>query len=234
MRGAQAHDALRVALEAGVCVGVEFMQDAQQSLFDEPLRLFVGTPDAALLFEEEDATAAFVRIATQGAFCALDAKHVLQKVYAADSSVPAAFDAATLSRARFFDIGLAAYLLNSSGGPYEYASLCDTYLGGALPEAKDAFEAAAAHVLAAARLSEALRCALEADGSLACYEAIDAPLVATLATMERVGAKIDVETLAAIGARTTEELEGLRRDIHGLVGEEFNVDSPKQARPYSL
>lgn len=226
--GAQAHDALGAALASGVCVGVEFMQDAQQSLFDEPLRLFVGTPDAALLFEDEDATAAFVRIVTEGSFCALDVKHVLQKVYAADSSVPAAFNAATLSRARFFDIGLAAYLLNSGGGPYEYASLCDAYLGGALPETKDATEEAAAHVLAAARLSEALRRALEADDSLACYEAIDAPLVATLATMERVGAKLDVETLAAIGARTTEELEDLRSEIHALAGEEFNVDSPKQ------
>lgn len=75
-----------------------------------------------------------------------------------------------------------------------------------------------------------MRCArrFERDGSLEVYERIDLPLVSTLAQMERVGARIDVDKLACMAQETTTELEGLRAEIHELAGEEFNVDSPKQ------
>ena len=226
--GDYAHDALKTAMEYDVCLGVEFLVEAQESLFAEPHRLFVGLPDSVLMFEGEDAHETFAEIVRSGHFCALDCKRALQEIYPVDSSEAALIEASEMHTARFFDIGLAAYLLNSNVTKYEYSSLCDAYLGAALPECEDERAQAATHALVAHRLADALREALERDGSLEVYERIDLPLVSTLAQMERVGARIDVDKLACMAQETTTELEGLRAEIHELAGEEFNVDSPKQ------
>ena len=227
--GSYAHDSLKTAIENDVCVGVEFLVEAQESLFAEPHRLFVGLPDSVLMFEGEDAHETFAEIVRRGRFCALDCKRALQEIYPVDSAEPALVSSAELHAARFFDIGLAAYLLNSNVAKYEYAPLCDTYLGAALPDADDDERAAAAiHALVAHRLAQALREALDKDGSLDVYERIDLPLVSTLAQMERVGARIDVDKLAEMAQATSTEIEALRAEIYELAGEEFNVDSPKQ------
>ena len=216
-------------MEHDVCLGVEFLVEAQESLFAEPHRLFVGLPDSVLMFEGEDAHETFAEIVRSGHFCALDCKRALQEIYPVDSAEAALIDASEMHAARFFDIGLAAYLLNSNVTKYEYSSLCDAYLGAALPECEDERAQAATHALVAHRLTDALREALERDGSLEVYERIDLPLVSlTLAQMERVGARIDVDKLACMAQETTTELEGLRAEIYELAGEESNVDSPKQ------
>ena len=226
--GDYARDALKAAIEQDICMGVEFLVEAQESLFAEPHRLFVGLPDSVLMFEGNDAREAFATIVREGRFCALDCKRALQEIYPADSADLALIGDSELHGARFFDIGLAAYLLNSNMAKYEYGVLCDAYLSAALPESEDERAQAATHALVAHRLADALRESLEKDGSLEVYERIDLPLVSTLVQMERVGARIDADELARIAAETASELDNLRADIHGLAGEEFNVDSPKQ------
>ena len=226
--GDYARDALKAAIEQDICMGVEFLVEAQESLFAEPHRLFVGLPDSVLMFEGNDAREAFATIVREGRFCALDCKRALQEIYPADSADLALIGDSELHGARFFDIGLAAYLLNSNMAKYEYGALCDAYLSAALPESEDERAQAATHALVAHRLADALRESLEKDGSLEVYERIDLPLVSTLVQMERVGARIDADELARIAAETASELDNLRADIHGLAGEEFNVDSPKQ------
>ena len=228
LTGEAATAALDSAIEQGLMVGVEFYKPAQESLFEPDSTLFVGTAEEVLSFSGDEALSAFARIVRDGAFCALDVKRALQEAYPADGALSAALDPVDIADARYFDIGLAAYLLNSNTSRYEYAALCDTYLGAVLPEAETEDAAAAAHALAARRLSEALRDALEKDGSLACYADIDAPLVATLVGMERVGAAIDGAALAEMGCATLAQIDALKRRIFELAGEEFNVDSPKQ------
>ncbi|MDO5042732.1 MAG: DNA polymerase I [Slackia sp.] len=228
LTGGAAAAALDAAIEQGLMVGVEFYKPAQESLFEPAATLFVGTAEEVLSFSGDAAADAFARIVRDGAFCTLDAKRALQEIYPADESLPAAVGLSDIADARYFDIGLAAYLLNSNTSRYEYAALCDVYLGAVLPEAETDDAAAAAHALVARRLSDALRDALEKDGSLACYADIDAPLVATLVGMERVGAAIDSDSLAEMGSATREEIDALKQRIFELAGEEFNVDSPKQ------
>ena len=228
LEGDDARAALDAAIAAGVMMGVEFYEPAQESLFEPASTLFVGTQEQVLSFSGSEGVEAFARIVREGAFCALDVKHALQKVYPADGADAAAVELADVADARYFDIGLAAYLLNSNTSRYEYAMLCDTYLGAALPEFDADEAAAAAHALVARRLSDALREALEKDGSLACYTDIDAPLVATLVGMERVGAALDTDSLAQMGSVTKAEIDALKEEIFALAGEEFNVDSPKQ------
>ena len=182
-------------------VGVEFYRPAQESLFEPASVLYAASDERVMAFEGDAAVRAFARIVRDGAFCALDAKHALQEVYPADGAQPAAVELSAVADARYFDIGLAAYLLDSNTSRYEYEALCDAYLGAALPEFDAEDARAAAHAWVARPLSEALREALDEDGSLACYADIDAPLVSTLAGMERVGAALDSVSLAAMGSR---------------------------------
>lgn len=226
--GDAAQAALDAALDAGVAVGVEFHAPAQGSLFGSACTLLVGTDDAVLSFSGDEGQSAFARIVREGAFCTIDAKRAFQEIYPADGTKKPAVDLSDIVSARYFDIGLAAYLLNSNTARYEYGALCDTYLGAALPEAESEEEACAFHAAVACRLAAALRDALEQDGSTACYDDIDVPLVATLVGMERTGAALDSEALAEMGRVAQTEIDALKGEIFGLAGEEFNVDSPKQ------
>lgn len=226
--GASAVRALEAAIEQGLMVGVEYLSPLQESLFSEPDRLFVGLPDAILRFEGDDASAAMVELVRRGRFCCLDSKHVLQRIYPNDTALPASVSDEELLSADFFDIGLAAYLLNSNVTRYAYDALCDTYLHAGLPLRETEDEQAAVNAAVAALLHLPLEEALERDGSIECYSAIDRPLVATLLMMERIGAALDVDGLNRMAAETQEEIDEVRSEIYGLAGEEFNVDSPKQ------
>lgn len=228
LRGEEAACALEKAIEDGVMVGVEFYVPAQESLFEPSASLFVGTDKDVLVFEGDEGLRAFARIVREGSFCAIDAKKALQHVYPADNAEEAFVELSDVAKARFFDIGLAAYLLNSNVSKYEYEPLCDVYLGAVLPEPQSEETRAAAHAFIGRRLSESLRAALEKDESISCYTKIDLPLVGTLVGMERVGAMLDTGALASMGAETSAEIADVKAEVISLAGEEFNLDSPKQ------
>ena len=228
LRGEEAACTLEKAIENGVMVGVEFYAPAQESLFEPSVSLFVGTDEDVLVFEGDEGLRAFAHIVREGSFCAIDAKKALQHVYPADGTEQAFVELSDVAKARFFDIGLAAYLLNSNVSKYEYEPLCDVYLGAVLPEPQSEEARAAAHAFVGRRLSESLRAALEKDESISCYTEIDLPLVGTLVGMERVGAMLDTDALASMGAETSAEIADVKAEIISLAGEEFNLDSPKQ------
>ena len=130
--------------------------------------------------------------------------------------------------ARFFDVALAAYALNSSARGYELGALVEERCEGVLPEAKDDDARLVLDARAIQTLVAPLRRALEEDGTLDAYERIDVPLVAVLAVIERTGAAIDADRLAQLGRETGTAVDALRAQIVELAGEDFNVDSPKQ------
>ena len=218
LRGEEAACALEKAIEDGVMVGVEFYVPAQESLFEPSASLFVGTDKDVLVFEGDEGLRAFARIVREGSFCAIDAKKALQHVYPADNADKAFVGLSDVAKARFFDIGLAAYLLNSNVSKYEYEPLCDVYLGAVLPEPQSEEARAAAHAFIGRRLSESLRAALEKDESISCYTKIDLPLVGTLVGMERVGAMLDTGALASMGAETSAEIADVKAEVISLAG----------------
>jgi len=59
------------------------------------------------------------------------------------------------------------------------------------------------------------------------YE-IELPLLPILAEMERVGISIDLEELKKEKSKVIEELTRAKLKIFGIIGEEFNLNSPKQ------
>ncbi|MBQ3132939.1 MAG: DNA polymerase I [Clostridia bacterium] len=119
-----------------------------------------------------------------------------------------------------FDTALAAYLLNplASGYPLdrllaEHGLACNTPAACA-----NSFPALCDKL--AAELSETNMSALLAEMEL--------PLALVLAKMEAIGFVVDGDGIARFGEQLSAEVEALSAEIYGLVGYEFNLNSPKQ------
>ena len=60
------------------------------------------------------------------------------------------------------------------------------------------------------------------------YSEFERPLIEVLADMEMWGVKIDTQALERLSEELQSELDNLRKKIHTLGGEEFNINSPQQ------
>lgn len=203
----------------------------QGSLFDDPfdnLMLAVGTSEGVALFMGRPAADMLASVIQQTPFAALEVKDLVHFVYPKDTSLEALVTDEDLMNMDAFDLGLAAYVLNSSVSTYEFEKLSQTYLGGAFPEVDDEKQALALQAAAAYSLVEPLSHALDEDGSHGPYFEIDLPLVPVLAIMERVGTALDSSRMEALDGYATQQLSQLTADIYAIAGEEFNIDSPKQ------
>lgn len=78
------------------------------------------------------------------------------------------------------------------------------------------------------RLKELFMAELATKGLLTLYNEIELPLLPILAQMERTGIYVDKREMELVGARLHHELDRLKASIFSAVGEEFNLNSPKQ------
>jgi DNA polymerase-1 len=78
------------------------------------------------------------------------------------------------------------------------------------------------------RLHQALKPRLMPEHLLTIYETIERPLVPVVAAMECAGVKVDLKALQALSKDFAQRIGELERQIHDVVGYEFNVGSPKQ------
>ncbi len=216
------------ALAAGELIGVSFVEPDQASLFDPGITGTFSTSRGTALLAGDEALGLFARVVAEGRFAALDVKESLHRIFPRDSSEDALVDEDALFSLRCFDVGLAAYVLNSSAASYTCEQLCEAHLGAAFPEVESVEERACAQAACVRELATRLQKALDEDGSAEVYEKIDLPLVAVLACMERTGAAIDAASLAVLGEGAQRELGEISSSIYELAGEEFNIDSPKQ------
>ena len=216
------------ALAAGELIGVSFVEPDQASLFDPGITGAFSTSRGTALLAGDEALGLFARVVAEGRFAALDVKESLHRIFPRDSSEDALIDEDALFSLRCFDVGLAAYVLNSSAASYTCERLCEAHLGAAFPEVESVEERACAQAACVRELATRLQKALDEDGSAEVYEKIDLPLVAVLACMERTGAAIDAASLAVLGEGAQRELGEISSSIYELAGEEFNIDSPKQ------
>ena len=60
------------------------------------------------------------------------------------------------------------------------------------------------------------------------FRNMELPLVPVLTAMEREGVAVDEAALGALSESMAASLAGLEQEIHGLAGEAFNINSPKQ------
>lgn len=228
LHGKEAQDLLREAIEAQSLVGVSYYEDQQTALFGNSFIFAFSVEGKTGVLNDEEGRQAFADLVRNGCFAAFDVKETLYTVFPPDTSLEALLTTHEILHARFFDVNLAAYILDSSHRSHELALLAREYLSWDLPEKladedRVVMEAASVHALV-----NPMKKALSDDKSEKAYFDIDLPLVSVLALMERSGAAIDVEALEEIGRRSQAEIESLRAQIFEITGEEFNLDSPKQ------
>ncbi|MEI6845548.1 MAG: DNA polymerase I, partial [Candidatus Firestonebacteria bacterium] len=119
-----------------------------------------------------------------------------------------------------FDCLLGAYLLDPDRGSYGAAEIIFRYLS------KD--PAAKEEVCFLLALKEKLKKELAGQKLLELYENIEMPLVPVLAAMEKTGIKLDLLHLKKLSGELENTLAGLVKEIYGLAGEEFNINSSQQ------
>jgi DNA polymerase-1 len=148
-------------------------------------------------------------------------------------SVPSVKDLLTLDRAYaavplgvWFDLGLAAYLLNPEQRGYGFERLRDMLFSDPSVDAADIAPTDTAK--AAARLAEVLSARLEAAGLTDLCARLELPLVPVLVAMEQAGIGVDLQSLAAFGAEVAQKLAAIEAELHSLAGRPFNPRSSQQ------
>jgi len=144
-----------------------------------------------------------------------------------------------------FDASIAAYLLNPLTDTYHYDDIARDYLSLTLPSREDllgkslltkaidenteafvSFACYSAYV--AHRSAEKLRDLLFRAGMQKLFETVEMPLIYTLYDMEVRGIRVNKEALKEYGNNLEIGIVGLEKKIYELVGETFNINSPKQ------
>ena len=121
------------------------------------------------------------------------------------------------------DLMLAAYLLNPSAKDYNIEKLAAEY--NVYYEADGGFSALSETVYP---LTVKLSALLEERDQTELLSNIELPLAEVLASMEKIGVKVDKSGIEAFGDMLGERIKGLQSRIYELAGEEFNINSPKQ------
>jgi DNA polymerase-1 len=117
------------------------------------------------------------------------------------------------------DTFIAAYLLDSTRSKYEIEQLIYAYLK---------IDTVSADAMDLHDLYLCMRKQLEETDMLMLYETVEHPLIRVLADMEAVGFQVDKRVLKELDVAISKEVEQLTKDICSLVGETFNLNSPKQ------
>ncbi len=229
VEGDEALALVGAALDKGEELFLAWDEEEQASLFDEGIRVAVRAQGPTAYLDGDAALeviAAVVKRASR--FIVADAKGLMSCVFPPDSGKEARITAREVLDARFLDVTLAAYVVDSNNGTADLATLAERYAGILLSEADSPSARLALEASALRALIDPLSAALDEHKVRSVYEKIDAPLVGVLNCMERTGAAVDVDRLAALSRTTGEEIDRLRAEIYRSAGEEFNVDSPKQ------
>ena len=146
---------------------------------------------------------------------------------------------------QIFDCVIAAYLLNPLTDSYHYDDIARDYLGMTIPSRQDllgkmelgkarddmpkeylAYGCYSAYVAYAA--APRLRKLLTEEAMLDLFEDIEMPLVYTLYDMQTRGIGVNKEALKEYGDYLEVGILSLEKQIYELVGEAFNINSPKQ------
>lgn len=146
---------------------------------------------------------------------------------------------------RYFDILIAAYLLNPLKSDYDLETIASEHLGLMIPGREEVL-GKRSDAQAAAELSEefakyccygayvsrraaaVLREKLREAGMDRLNLEIEMPLSLVLYDMEKEGVEVRKDELKVYGDALSEQIEKLEKSIYEQAGEEFNINSPKQ------
>ncbi len=146
----------------------------------------------------------------------------------------------------YFDIGIAAYLISPSKSSYDTAVLSLDFLSELIADEKEIFGTGknkktirdidsdtlkayvSAELLAIDNLKNYEEEKIKTDGQEKLLRDIELPLVRVLADMEIEGFKINKDSLMDFTKGLGDRIDECEREIYGLAGEKFNINSTKQ------
>lgn len=148
-------------------------------------------------------------------------------------------------RKKYFDMTVAAYLLNPLLGDYPYDGVAKDYLSIVLSSKKDylgkltceqmikedekkVVDYACYEAYIAWKSKEILESNLKEKGMHELYENIEMPLVFVLYDMEKEGIRADGDKLKEYSRELAVSINKIEKRIYEEAGEEFNINSPKQ------
>lgn len=147
---------------------------------------------------------------------------------------------------RYFDILIAAYLLNPLKSDYDLEAIASEHLGLVIPgrtellkkaglqqaakEMPEKFEEFCCYgAYVAAVAAEVLNRKLQETGMEKLMREMEMPLSLVLYDMEKEGVEVRREELKAYGEALVDRIQELEKSIHEQAGgEPFNINSPKQ------
>ncbi len=149
------------------------------------------------------------------------------------------------STERYFDVLIAAYLLNPLKNDYEIEDIAGEYLNLMIPGRKQVFGKESVRTLFESQRQQAvwfacygayvslkawkpLKERLKETGMLSLMEEIEMPLSLVLYSMEEEGVLVRREELKHYGDALTGRISELEKEIYHKAGVEFNINSPKQ------
>ena len=123
----------------------------------------------------------------------------------------------------FFDLGLAAYLINPEESDYGWPRRAVRW-GIPLRQGQGGNGPAGM----ALRMAAAMEQRLEADGLLELYRTLELPLTPVLAQMEARGVAIDAAAFQSFLADVQGEIDRLTQEVFAAAGTTFNIRSAQQ------
>lgn len=116
-----------------------------------------------------------------------------------------------------FDVMIAAYVLNPGERDYSLEKLSLREFGAVLP-----------YALAISKLAAIFKNRLIETETEHVFKEIEMPLISVLAKMETTGIKLNAAKIKKLSVHIGKELQKLEKEIYGLAGEKFNINSPQQ------
>ena len=149
-----------------------------------------------------------------------------------------------------YDIGIAAYILNSTNNKINIETLIDRYLEIDINEyatsndnqqqinlfdsidadksSQEEKEKFMLYAYAVEKIKEITLKELEEINCIDLFYKIDMPTVEILSDMQWNGMYLDEKELSEFGRELTEKLDTITKNIYEMAGEEFNINSTKQ------
>ncbi len=145
----------------------------------------------------------------------------------------------------YFDVKIAAYLLNPLKNDYTYEDVAKDYLGEMVPSKTDLLGKLTLEKAIEEKPEEFLTCVcymayvnrkavdklteqMKKEEMYHLFEEIEMPLIFTLSDMEKAGILVDAKALKEYGTELGIKIEELEEQIYEGAGEKFNINSPKQ------
>lgn len=129
----------------------------------------------------------------------------------------------------FFDIELAAYLLEPERSKYALPELSQKYLQEMAPESfADERSRTVWEAKTISRLYPLLGAKLEEEELTHLMKTVELPLVEVLAAMEQNGVYVNRAHLAEKTEEVADRLQTIEQSIYEMAGHTFNLNSPKQ------